>query len=208
LARVVVVSNRVAVPSSDGGARAGGLEVVLRSFLKRNQGVWFGWSGRTVAKGEEKVRTVEQAGVTYITTDLSRIDHQEYYNGFANRMLWPILHYRLDLAEFSSRDMAGYLRVNELFADRLVRTVVIGFGDVDHRADLLVAIRRTAGLALTNAQHADQIAQRAARRELDHVFRVEDHLHHENAVLAVLEDEPRFGRPESHQRHCPIPSLL
>ncbi len=74
MARVVVVSNRVAVPSSDGGARAGGLEVVLRSFLKRNQGVWFGWSGRTVAKGEEKVRTVEQAGVTYITTDLSRID--------------------------------------------------------------------------------------------------------------------------------------
>ena len=34
-------------------------------------------------------------------------------------MLWPILHYRLDLAEFSSRDMAGYLRVNEMFADRL-----------------------------------------------------------------------------------------
>ena len=34
-------------------------------------------------------------------------------------MLWPILHYRLDLAEFSSRDLAGYLRVNEHFADRL-----------------------------------------------------------------------------------------
>jgi trehalose 6-phosphate synthase len=34
-------------------------------------------------------------------------------------MLWPILHYRLDLAEFSSRDFAGYLRVNDLFADRL-----------------------------------------------------------------------------------------
>ena len=99
--------------------RAGGLEVVLRSFLKRNQGVWFGWSGRTVPKGEEVVRQVEHSGVTYITTDISRGDFQEYYNGFANRMLWPILHYRLDLVEFSSRDMAGYLRVNEMFADRL-----------------------------------------------------------------------------------------
>jgi trehalose 6-phosphate synthase len=117
--RVVVVSNRVAVPTRDGANRAGGLEVVIRSFLKRNQGVWFGWSGRTVAKGEERLRKVEHSGVTYITTDLSRQDHQEYYNGFANRMLWPILHYRLDLAEFSSRDLAGYLRVNELFADRL-----------------------------------------------------------------------------------------
>jgi trehalose 6-phosphate synthase len=119
MARVVVVSNRVAVPNRDGATRAGGLEVVLRSFLKRNQGVWFGWSGRTVAKGEEQVRELKHSGVTYITTDISRGDFQEYYNGFANRMLWPILHYRLDLVEFSSREMAGYLRVNEMFADHL-----------------------------------------------------------------------------------------
>jgi trehalose 6-phosphate synthase len=119
LARVVVVSNRVDVPSKDGGARAGGLAVALRSFLKRNHGVWFGWSGRVTAKGEEAARTAEHAGVTYITTDLARADFQEYYNGFANRMLWPILHYRLDLAEFSNRDLAGYLRVNALFADHL-----------------------------------------------------------------------------------------
>ena len=119
MARVVVVSNRVGIPNRDGGARAGGLEVVLRSFLKRNRGVWFGWSGKNVPKGEEVVREVEHSGVTYITTDISRGDFQEFYNGFANRMLWPILHYRLDLVEFSSRDMAGYLRVNEMFADRL-----------------------------------------------------------------------------------------
>jgi len=119
LARVVVVSNRVDVPSKDGGARAGGLAVALRSFLKRNHGIWFGWSGRVTAKGEEAVRAVEHAGVTYITTDLARADFQEYYNGFANRMLWPILHYRLDLAEFSNRDLSGYLRVNALFADQL-----------------------------------------------------------------------------------------
>jgi trehalose 6-phosphate synthase len=119
LPRIVVVSNRVAVPNRDAGVRAGGLEVVIGSFLKRNRGLWFGWSGRTVAKGEETVREARHGGVTFVTTDLSRGDFQEYYNGFANRMLWPILHYRLDLAEFSSRDMAGYLRVNEKFADCL-----------------------------------------------------------------------------------------
>ena len=47
-------------------------------------------------------------------TDLPKTDFQEYYNGYANRVLWPILHYRLDLAEFSRRDLGGYLRVNEL----------------------------------------------------------------------------------------------
>jgi trehalose 6-phosphate synthase len=119
LARIVVVSNRVAVPSKEGGARAGGLEVALRSFLKRNHGLWFGWSGRVSATAGESVRTIDHANVTYVIIDLTRADYQEYYAGFANRMLWPILHYRLDLAEFSSRDLTGYLRVNDLFADQL-----------------------------------------------------------------------------------------
>jgi trehalose 6-phosphate synthase len=118
LARIIVVSNRVAVPSAE-GTRAGGLEVAIRSYLKRHRGLWFGWSGRIAAKGGVAIREVESGGVTYITTDLTRADYQEYYNGFANRMLWPILHYRLDLAEYSSLDLTGYLRVNDHFADQL-----------------------------------------------------------------------------------------
>ena len=34
-------------------------------------------------------------------------------------MLWPILHYRLDLAEFSRRDLSGYRRVNVHFANQI-----------------------------------------------------------------------------------------
>ena len=123
MSRVVVVSNRVAVPTGEGGARAGGLEVAIRSFLKRNHGLWFGWSGKTAPKADVATREIVDAGVTYITTDLTRADYQEYYNGFANRMLWPILHYRLDLAEYSSLDLSGYMRVNDHFADRLERVL-------------------------------------------------------------------------------------
>ena len=54
-----------------------------------------------------------------MVTDLTEDDYQEYYNGFANRVLWPILHYRLDLAEFSRRDLSGYRRVNAHFAAEL-----------------------------------------------------------------------------------------
>ena len=57
--------------------------------------------------------------MSYVVTDLVEADYQEYYNGFANRVLWPILHYRLDLAEFSRRDLSGYMRVNAHFADEL-----------------------------------------------------------------------------------------
>src|SRR5262249_36696727 len=102
LARLILVSNRVPDPSA--GHRAGGLEVVLGPAFKQRGGVWFGWSGRAVPRDAVSTQRVDRAGVTYMLADLSEEDFEEYYNGFANRVLWPILHYRLDLAEFSRRD--------------------------------------------------------------------------------------------------------
>jgi trehalose 6-phosphate synthase len=121
LARLVVVSNRVSIP--DGTSRAGGLEVALRPALEHRGGVWFGWSGKAVAEAQVKRHTVVQKNVTYVVTDLSTEDHQEYYNGFANRVLWPILHFRLDLAEFARRDLTGYMRVNDHFATELEQII-------------------------------------------------------------------------------------
>ena len=62
MARVIVVSNRMAVPGGDAFTRAGGLEVALRTFLARHQGVWVGWSGR-IAKGPVAPQTVERDGI-------------------------------------------------------------------------------------------------------------------------------------------------
>jgi trehalose 6-phosphate synthase len=117
LARLVIVSNRVGIP--DSGARAGGLEVAIRPTLRRRGGVWFGWSGRVADSHPGAPKTVEHDNVSYVTIGLRKDDYQEFYNGFANRVLWPILHYRLDLAEFTRRDLGGYLRVNEFFASNL-----------------------------------------------------------------------------------------
>jgi trehalose 6-phosphate synthase len=119
LARLVIVSNRVAVPEDDGRARAGGLEVAVKAALKRTSGLWFGWSGRVTSRAKIETSEIVRDKVTYIVTDLAKEDHQEYYNGFANRVLWPILHYRVDLAEFSRRDLSGYLRVNDYFARQI-----------------------------------------------------------------------------------------
>jgi trehalose 6-phosphate synthase len=109
----------VAVPSEDAGSQAGGLAVAVRGLLRRHGGLWFGWSGTVAAEHDATIRTIRQGGVSYVVTDLAEADYQEYYNGFANRVLWPILHYRLDLAEFSRRDLSGYRRVNAHFAGRL-----------------------------------------------------------------------------------------
>ncbi|MCF8477137.1 MAG: alpha,alpha-trehalose-phosphate synthase (UDP-forming) [Pseudolabrys sp.] len=117
MARLVVVSNRVGIP--DGAARAGGLEVSIQPALKKRGGIWFGWSGKIAEHEPGPANTLVRDNVSYVTVDLKRDDYEEFYNGFANRVLWPILHYRLDLAEFKRRDLGGYFRVNQYFVENL-----------------------------------------------------------------------------------------
>jgi trehalose 6-phosphate synthase len=118
LGRLVVVSNRVAV-ATDAKATAGGLAVALQDALGDHGGIWFGWSGKTGARTQAKPTIKKVGNVTYATVDLSHQHHEEYYNGFANRTLWPLFHYRLDLTAFSQQDYSGYLQVNTLFANKL-----------------------------------------------------------------------------------------
>ena len=119
MARIFIISNRVAIPGATNSP--GGLEVVLKATLRKHACVWLGWSGEVNEK--PRTRTITHRDNSYIVTDLKPEDFDEYYNGFANRVLWPIFHYRLDLAEFSRRDLSGYLRVNEHFADELVKVL-------------------------------------------------------------------------------------
>jgi trehalose 6-phosphate synthase len=120
--RLIVISNRVAVPG--GPRQVGGLAVAVNAALKGREGLWFGWSGRTSETAADRPPAiVHRRRRSFVTIDLSPNDFQEYYNGFANRVLWPILHYRTDLAEFTSVELDGYLRVNARFADALSRFI-------------------------------------------------------------------------------------
>lgn len=118
--RLVVVSNRVAVPKARGAAGAqGGLAGALNAALKKRSGVWFGWSGQEVEQQTGEISTQTTDGVTTATIDLSKRDVDEYYNGYANSTLWPLFHYRLDLAEYERETGKGYERVNKRFAQML-----------------------------------------------------------------------------------------
>lgn len=122
MSRIVVVSNRLADPRKPA---AGGLAVAVGDVLAASGGLWFGWSGKIVEAADGGVRgegavDVQQAGrVTLATVDLSREDHDAYYLGYGNRVLWPAFHYRLDLADFDGGFVEGYRRVNRMFAHRL-----------------------------------------------------------------------------------------
>lgn len=121
--RLVVISNRVALPEPGEENKAGGLAVAVNAALKNRSGLWFGWSGRVVEEPQPDPEIQHQGRITYAVVDLSTADFDEYYSGFANRVLWPILHYRVELAEFTRLDLSGYIRVNEMFADRVSRVL-------------------------------------------------------------------------------------
>jgi trehalose 6-phosphate synthase len=119
MGRLVVVSNRLADPRKPA---AGGLAVALGETLKKTGGLWFGWSGKVIENGtpgEGEVRVNQAGPVTLAELDLSQEDHDAYYRGYANGVLWPVFHYRLDLAHFEAGHLGGYRRVNQLFARKL-----------------------------------------------------------------------------------------
>ena len=120
MSRLVVVSNRVAPIKRSRSGGEGGLAVAVMAAMRERGGFWFGWSGR-VYEGEPSEPDLFDVGkLTCAVVDLSQRDYEEYYNGYANRTLWPLFHYRLDLTDFNRRDLGGYQRVNGFFAAKLV----------------------------------------------------------------------------------------
>ncbi len=112
--RLILISNRVQAPSEETGAQ-GGLAVALTAALRSTGGIWFGWSGEAGMTTDPRFVTYD--GVTSATVDLPEQDVEEYYDGYANRTLWPLFHFRLDLTEIERDFEGGYERVNRVFSE-------------------------------------------------------------------------------------------
>ncbi|HUB96071.1 MAG TPA: trehalose-6-phosphate synthase [Stellaceae bacterium] len=116
MGRLIIVSNRVGgsiVPSE------GGLVTAMQAALGMQEAVWFGWSGTVTDGPPGPTRSERDGRITRMVVDLQRANYEGYYLAFANRMLWPLFHYRIDLAEYDREAWAAYCQVNELFAARL-----------------------------------------------------------------------------------------
>jgi len=118
LSRLVIVSNRV--PSlRERNQPAGGLAVALKDAVAAHETLWFGWSGRTSAGAAGPPQIAHSRRLTLATVDIPTELFRGYYEGFSNGTLWPLLHWRTGLAEFSRTHFEAYMAVNEQFADAL-----------------------------------------------------------------------------------------
>ena len=102
MSRIFHISNRVDIPEP-GAATAGGLDEAISKTPEGYSMVRFGWSGKEIPDEDydpdKAVHITEQDGVTYITLDLKQSDFNSFYNVVANGALWPLFHYRTDIAE-------------------------------------------------------------------------------------------------------------
>lgn len=121
MSRLVVVSNRVAIPDGSKSS-AGGLAVGVLDALKTTGGLWFGWNGEiSEISGEEDddLNLLENDGITYASLPLNQNDYDLYYCQFSNAVLWPAFHYRIDLVQFQREAWDVYCQVNDMLAKKL-----------------------------------------------------------------------------------------
>jgi trehalose 6-phosphate synthase len=125
MARLLVVSNRVALP--DQVAPTGGLAVgVLAALRSAEGGIWFGWSGKTEEVPSTKPLETEHDGIRFVTVDLPTASFDAYYDGFCNSSLWPVHHYFPGAFRYDASEFQAYLDVNRFYAQALSRLIKKG----------------------------------------------------------------------------------
>ncbi|GHB06028.1 trehalose-6-phosphate synthase [Algimonas arctica] len=111
--RLIAVSNRTAI---DSNARAGGLAVALWDSLKATNGLWVGWSGKIKDFPSSKTTIASDDGVDFALYDMSKAQYEGFYLNYANSVLWPLFHSRLDLVNFDQSDFRHYQDTNKQFS--------------------------------------------------------------------------------------------
>jgi len=94
----------------------GGLVSVLDEIMRQGGGTWLAW-GET---GEIPARIgipIDDPKYSMSLVELTDLEVRNYYQGFSNRVMWPLSHYFLDRCHFRSEYWKAYRGVNEKFAN-------------------------------------------------------------------------------------------
>src|SRR5260370_1063896 len=111
---VVAVANRLPVQHGDGGWQLspGGLVTALRPVMTTRSGAWVGWDGGT--KGTPFSLPDFSAQLRPVSLSASQV--RNYYHGFANATLWPLLHDGIEKPHFERSWWDAYRQANLPFA--------------------------------------------------------------------------------------------
>ncbi|HEX9942175.1 MAG TPA: trehalose-6-phosphate synthase [Thermoanaerobaculia bacterium] len=129
--RLLVVSNRLPVVlekkkgSWSRKPGSGGLVSALAPVLSHKGGLWIGWPGVPLERGGAWEAVLAEghgeSGYELVPVLLSAEEVKDFYEGFANAILWPLFHDLLGQCNFDPSFWYAYLKVNEKFAHCVLR---------------------------------------------------------------------------------------
>src|SRR5215472_3158774 len=121
MGRLIVASNRLPVTlridhgEIEARPSAGGLATALRSVVGKDM-LWIGWPGDLGKLSPQEIHRVDEhlAALGAKAVHLTPGDVSRYYDGFANGVLWPLLHYLSEKVRLeANRDWQSYRTVND-----------------------------------------------------------------------------------------------
>jgi len=104
-------------------ASSGGLVTAVKS-LDMSQSpykpVWIGCADFT-KKTWEKYKHLVNDDYDYVPIFLDKKTQQDFYNGFANSVLWPLLHYFPTFVDYQEKYFTAYQKANEVVSEEIAR---------------------------------------------------------------------------------------
>ncbi len=98
-----------------------GLVTGIEDLRERTDTIWIGWEGvdtKTYKQYEEQF--IEARKDRFINVEVSSYLIEKAYNGFINQELWSIFHGFINYSRFIQEEWEAFIKLNELFADKIV----------------------------------------------------------------------------------------
>lgn len=128
MSKTIIVSNRLPISLRHRNGKfefkpsAGGLATGLGSIYKEGENIWIGWPGNTVEDPEQRAEIIlELHELKMAPVFLSKLDVEEFYEGFSNETLWPAFHYFTQYMSYNPDHWEAYVRVNEKFCEAILK---------------------------------------------------------------------------------------
>jgi trehalose 6-phosphate synthase/phosphatase len=129
MSRVLLVSNRlpVRIDVRDGATTiqpsSGGLATGLSGPHAASDWLWIGWPGDldALSADEREAALARLSELRLEPVELSTAELERYYDGYCNAVLWPLFHYLPAQLPLEIRNFEEYRRINERFAEAVVK---------------------------------------------------------------------------------------
>ena len=131
----IIVSNRLPIRISKVEnsfkftATSGGLATGMKSVHEHENSLWIGWPGIGIDEIDSEAWIPLAKGLeenNYAPVLLVKEEVENFYYGLANKCLWPLFHYFIEISTFSESHWETYVEVNKKFSQTVIEKIAPG----------------------------------------------------------------------------------